>query len=384
MTVRLYYEDAHRPEFTARVLSCREAGGRWLTVTDRTAFFPEGGGQPGDRGVLGGTAVLDVHEKDGEIVHICAGPLPEGETVSGAVDWPLRFERMQIHSGEHIVSGHAHALWGCENVGFHMTERCAVIDFDKELNADELARLERLANETVWADLPVNVLYPTAEELERIPFRQKKELSGQIRLVEIPGVDVCACCAPHVKTTGQIGLIRITDAMRHRGGVRLTLTAGAAALENAAALERDAGELSRLFSAPRTELPAAAQRLLSELEKQKALRAELEKEYVSLLAGAAPAGDDICLFPAGEVSAAAMRLLAEKLTAGRAGLCGVFVSAGDGWRYVIASRSADLRARTREINGALRGRGGGSAEMIQGSASASRQEIEAYFGGIHG
>ena len=251
MTEKLYYADPGRFSFDARVLECREGKGRWEIVLDRSAFFPEGGGQGGDAGTLGGVRVTDTHEREGTVVHWCDGPLSVGAVVEGCVDAALRFARMQVHSGEHIISGTAHREWGCENVGFHMTENGAVIDFDRELDEEQLERLEFLANEAVWRDLPIRTLFPSPEELSGLSFRQKKELSGEIRLVEIPGVDLCACCAPHVKSTGSVGQIRFTSAMRHRGGVRLTMTAGRAALSDARMLHANAEAVSRLFSAPR-------------------------------------------------------------------------------------------------------------------------------------
>ena len=382
MTEKIYYVNSNICDFTALVISCREDKGGWAVVLDRSAFFPEGGGQPGDRGLLGDTPVTDVQERDGEIVHICNSPLTPGETVAGHVDAELRFARKQIHSAEHIVSGTAHREWGCNNVGFHMTERSAVLDFDAELDAEQLGTLERLANETVWADLPVNILYPAPEELSSIPFRQKKELSGLIRLVEIPGVDVCACCAPHVDRTGQIGLIRLTDAMRHRGGMRITMTAGRAAWEEAAGEAARASELSRLFSAPRDKLPEAGVRLLAEQQKLKDRAAALEQRYTALLAErvSAQKGTALAFLP-GEFSPAAMRSLAEALGT-KAPLGAVF--AGDdesGWRYVLTAGDGDVRGRVKEMNTALRGRGGGSAAMAQGSVAACRAEIERYFHG---
>ncbi len=382
MTEKLYYIDSRVCEFTGTVLSCREEKGRWAVVLDRSAFFPEGGGQPGDRGVLGDAAVLDVHERDGEILHYCDGPLSVGAEVQGRVDAALRFARKQIHSGEHVVSGTAHREWGCENVGFHMTEDAAVIDFDRELDEDQLRALERMANEAVWEDIPVNILYPTAEELAAIPFRQKKELSGQIRLVEIPGVDVCACCAPHVERTGQIGLIRFLDVMRHRGGMRITMTAGRAAWEDAAEELRRSAALSRLFSVPREEILRGAERLTREAEARKQRAAELEQLYVGLLArGSAPGDCRIAAFLPGEFSNPAMRALAEALLE-KAPLAAVFAGEdGAPYRYVLAASEGDLRPYGKALNAALHGRGGGSALMLQGSVTAARREIEEFFHG---
>ncbi len=377
MTEKLYYADSGRFSFDARVLECREGKGRWEIILDRSAFFPEGGGQGGDAGTLGGVRVTDTHEREGIIVHRCDGPLIVGAVVEGRVDAALRFARMQIHSGEHIVSGTAHREWGCENVGFHMTENGAVIDFDRELDEEQLDRLEFLANEAVWRDLPVRTLFPSPEELSGLSFRQKKELSGEIRLVEIPGVDLCACCAPHVKSTGCVGQIRFTSAMRHRGGVRLTMTAGRAALSDARMLHANAEAVSRLFSAPREETAAAAERFAAQKNELEQRCAVLEKKYTSLRAASFPGGErDLLCFEDSSASSAALRDLAEALSEKCPGIAGAFAGEGSQWRYVLASKTADLRAYGKSFNASLRGRGGGSPSMIQGSVNASRKEIE--------
>lgn len=377
MTEKLYYADPGRFSFDARVLECREGKGRWEIVLDRSAFFPEGGGQGGDAGTLGGVRVTDTHEREGTVVHWCDGPLSVGAVVKGCVDAALRFARMQVHSGEHIVSGTAHREWGCENVGFHMTENGAVIDFDRELDEEQLERLELLANEAVWRDLPIRTLFPSPEELSGLSFRQKKELSGEIRLVEIPGVDLCACCAPHVKSTGSVGQIRFTSAMRHRGGVRLTMTAGRAALSDARMLHANAEAVSRLFSAPREETAAAAERFAAQRNALEQRCAELEKKYTALRAASFPCGErDLLCFEDSAASSAALRDLAEALADKCSGIAGAFAGEGSRWRYVLASKTADLRAFGRDFNAALRGRGGGGPSMIQGSVNASRKEIE--------
>ena len=335
MTEKLFYADAHMRKFTARVLTCEERGGRFAVTLDRTAFFPEGGGQGGDTGALGGVRVTDTREEKGEIVHFCDAPLVPGAEVTGELDGETRFARMQIHSAEHLVSGHAHTLWGCENIGFHMDEHGATIDFDREIDAEQLLRLERLANEDVWKNLPINILWPTEEELAAMPFRQKKALAMPVRIVEVPGVDLCACCAPHVSFTGEIGLIRLKDRMRHRGGVRFTMLAGRAAYEDAALCAAETEALSRLFSAPQNALCAAA----------------------------------------------ALRALAEGGKTRCTGVCAALCAEDGGYRYVMASETVDLRAAARSINAALSGRGGGASGMIQGSLFASREQIEEYFHG---
>lgn len=381
MTEKLFYADAHMRKFTARVLSCEERGKLYAVTLDRTAFFPEGGGQGGDIGTLGGIQVTDTREENGEIVHFCASPLTLGAEVTGEIDWETRFARMQIHSAEHLVSGHAHSLWGCENIGFHMDEHGATIDFDRELDAEQLAQLERLANEAVWQNLPINILWPTEEELAVLPFRQKKALAMPVRIVEVPGVDRCACCAPHVSFTGEIGLIRLKDRMRHRGGVRFTMLAGRAAYEDAALCAAETEALSRLFSAPQNALCTAAERVLGELEAEKYQRAAAERRYVEArLAALAPCEGNQLFFEDG-LSSAALRALAEGGKTRCTGVCAALCAEDGGYRYVMASETTDLRAAAKGINATLIGRGGGAPGMIQGSLHASREQIEEYFYG---
>lgn len=381
MTEKLFYADAHMRKFTARVLSCEERGKLYAVTLDRTAFFPEGGGQGGDTGTLGGIQVTDTREENGEIVHFCASPLTIGAEVTGEIDWETRFARMQTHSAEHLVSGHAHSLWGCENIGFHMDEHGATIDFDRELDAEQLAQLERLANEAVWQNLPINILWPTEEELAALPFRQKKALAMPVRIVEVPGVDRCACCAPHVSFTGEIGLIRLKDRMRHRGGVRFTMLAGRTAYEDAALCAAETEALSRLFSAPQNALCAAAERVLGELEAEKYQRAAAERRYVEArLAALAPCEGNRLFFEDG-LSSAALRALAEGGKTRCTGVCAALCAEDGGYRYVMASESVDLRAAAKGINAVLSGRGGGAPGMIQGSLRASREQIEEYFYG---
>ena len=381
MAEKLFYADAHLRKFTARVLSCEESGRLFAVTLDRTAFFPEGGGQSGDIGTLGGARVTDTREERGEILHFCDAPLVPGAEVTGELDWETRFARMQIHSAEHLVSGHAHALWGCGNVGFHMDEHGATIDFDRELDAPQLMRLERLVNEDVWKNLPINILWPAEEELAAMPFRQKKELSMPVRIVEVPGVDLCACCAPHVSFTGEIGLVRLKDRMRHRGGVRFTMLAGRAAYEDAALCAAETESLSRLFSAPQNALCSAAERVLGELEEEKYARAAAERRYVEArLAAEKPYEGNLLFFEDG-LSPAALRALAEGGKTRCTGVCAALCAEDGGYRYVMASETTDLRAAARSINAALSGRGGGAPGMIQGSLRASRETVERYFHG---
>ena len=379
MTERLYYEDSHLFDFTAAVLRCERDGEIWKTVLDRTAFFPEGGGQPGDRGTLSGVRVTDTHEKNGEVIHFCEAPLPEGETVSGSVDRELRLGRMQNHSGEHIFSGTAHRLFGCSNVGFHMSEDGMTLDFDCEMDAEQVRRIETLANEAVRENLPVKVWYPTPEELKALEYRSKKELEGAVRIVEIPGVDRCACCAPHVVRTGEIGVIKVLSFERHRGGIRLNLVCGMQALEDYRARQQSVAEISALLSARRGEVTAAVQRILQEKEALKEKNAALAMELIRFKAEQqAETEGNICLFEAipDEI---AMRELTNLLMEKCGGLAAVFFPGEEGvFRYIIGSRTRDLRKETKAINVGIGGRGGGRPEMIQGSARESEETIRSF------
>lgn len=227
-TERLYYQDSHLREFDAQVLACAPGKHGFDVVLDRTAFYPEGGGQPGDTGTLGGVPVTDTHERDGEIVHYCEQPLTPGAHVRGVLNWQRRFDLMQQHSGEHLVSGIIHRRFGYDNVGFHMGAEMITIDLSGLLTPEQLREVEREANEAVCRNLPVEITYPDAETLRTIPYRSKKELTGEVRIVTFPGVDICACCGTHVKATGEIGLIKIFTCEKFHEGVRLEMLCGRA------------------------------------------------------------------------------------------------------------------------------------------------------------
>ncbi|MBO4831188.1 MAG: alanyl-tRNA editing protein [Oscillospiraceae bacterium] len=380
MTEKLYYKDSHIRDFTAGVISCSGADGRFHVELDRTAFFPEGGGQPGDTGVIGEVRVLDTQETGGRIVHVTDAPVTVGADVACSLDWDLRFRRMQHHSGEHIVSGLVHSLYGYDNVGFHLGEDDVTMDFDGELTRDDLDRIELLANEAVYKDIPIVTLFPSPASLPRLSYRSKLELTENVRLVRIPGYDLCACCAPHVKRTGEIGLIKLTDFMRHRGGVRIHLLAGADALADYRAKYANVVAISNSLSAPQNDTAQAVDRMKRELSDLKLDSVKLRRELVGLKAAALrKTSGNICLFEP-ELDTDMMRQLCNAGTAVCSGMCAVFTgSDSGGYKYIIGSRTTDLRERVRDINAVLSGRGGGSPEMIQGSVTASRSEIENYF-----
>ena len=379
MTEKLYYLDSHLFEFEATVLAAREEKRGWEIVLDRTAFFPEGGGQPADTGMIGPARVLDVHEREGEIRHLCDRELAPG-VYACAVDREKRLRRMQNHSGEHVFSGLTHQKFGAENVGFHMAADCMTIDFDKDLSFEQLSEIEYEANLAVRANIPVRTFYPSPEELKALEYRSKKELAGAVRIVEIAGIDRCACCAPHVRATGEIGAIKLLTAERHRGGVRLSLICGMDALDDYRRKQDSAAAISALLSAKRDEIAPAVERLLESEAKLKERASILGMRCAAMRAEAiAPTEGNICIFDEG-LSEAAARELVNRLTEKTGGVAALFLADGAGqWRYIIGSRRVDLRSAAKAINAGVSGRGGGRPEMIQGSAAASEKEIASFF-----
>ena len=379
MTEKLYYADSHLFTFEAVVTDCREGKDGWLVELDRTAFFPEGGGQPADTGRIGPARVRDVHEKEGRILHDTDRPLTVGECYSGALDAEQRHRRMQNHSGEHVVSGLVHGLFGYENVGFHMGEDCMSVDYSGELGPAELEKIERLANEAVRANLPVRAWFPEEAELAQLSYRSKKELTGAVRLVAIPGIDLCACCAPHVSFTGEIGAIKILGAERHRGGVRLSLLCGLDAWEDYRKRQESVAAISALLSVPRDAVVSGTERLLEERDGLKERVAALSLQLVEYLAAAQEETEgNLCVFNPG-LDEIASRELVNRLMERCAGFAAVFTGSDEaGWRYIIGSRHVDLRAQARAVNSALQGRGGGRQEMIQGQAAAPEAAIRAW------
>ena len=378
MTEKLYYLDSHLREFTAVVRSCEEQKGGWAVTLDRTAFFPEGGGQPADTGTIGDARVLDVHEKNGRILHSVDRPLTAGESYPCALDWEQRLRRMQNHSGEHVVSGLIYREHGFDNVGFHMGADCMTMDYSGELSWEELMRIEQLANETVRADLPLHIWFPEGEELARLFYRSKLDLTENVRIVEIPGVDRCACCAPHVDRTGEVGLIKILTAERHRGGVRITALCGMDAVEEARRRQESVTAISGLLSVKRDQVVPAVERQLELQARQKERIAQLGLELARLRAESmAPTEGNLAVFDS-VLDEPALRELVNLLMDKCAVAAAFSGSDSEGWRYIIGSRTVDLRAKARALNAGIGGRGGGSPEMIQGRASFSAETIRVF------
>lgn len=376
MTQKLYYENQYIKEFTAQVLSCEEGKRGFEVILDKTAFFPEGGGQPGDTGFIGDAQVTDTVESGDDVIHICKTAVSLGETEC-KLDFEKRFTNMQIHTGEHIFSGVLHSICGYDNVGFHMGEHSVTVDFNGVVTADELARIERLSNEAVYKNIPVEAIYPSDEELEGYSYRSKKEIKGQVRLTKIEGVDLCACCGTHVAYTGEVGIIKAVSMMNYKSGVRITLQIGRKALEDYSEKNRSAYEISNLLKAKVDEITPAVERILAQLYEARMNYSNLKKELFAVKAAEA-SGEKYIAFDDG-ASADDARIFADML-AEMAGIAAVFSGNDEaGYKYAVVSRNADVREIGKAINTACNGRGGGKPDMVQGSVTASKKEIEKFW-----
>ena len=378
-TERLYEKDVHLRTFTAQVLACQAGKHGYHVVLDRTAFYPEGGGQPGDQGTLDGVAVTDVHTVDGEIVHYLEKPLEVGTTVTGVLNYDRRFALMQQHSGEHIVSGLIFSHYGLHNVGFHMGRDAVTIDFDGFLTDEQLNTLELEANQAIWADQPVEVLWPDRETLSQLPYRSKKVIEGAVRLVRMGSVDLCACCGIHVAHTGEIGLIKFLSSQRFHEGVRIEMLAGTPAYAHLAAVWQQNKSVSGQLSAKPLETAKVVSKLRGDLEEAKQRAAQLEEQLCSLRAQALSGAGDVLLIEDKPLKPDSLRRLADAVQTCCGGRCAVFAPTADGYAYALGQPGGDLRALVKRMNQALSGRGGGKAEFAQGSVRADRAAIEAFF-----
>ena len=378
-TKRLFDTDAYIRRFDAIVTGCERKGKNFAITLTGTAFFPEGGGQAPDRGQLNGIPVVDVQESGDEVLHFCKEPLEVGASVTGEIDWDFRFRLMQQHSGEHLVSGIVNARYGWDNVGFHMGSDVITIDFNGPIPVEDLPGIEQAANEAVWANLPSETLLPTHEELAEIHYRSKKALTGQVRLVRFPEIDLCACCGTHVRHTGEIGLIKLLSCVKFRQGVRIEMMCGAQALEYLSGVEKQNHEVSVLLSAKPLATASAVQRVLDERNSALYRLSAMELRSFAEKAEALRDKGNCLLFEEG-LSSDSVRKLAIAVMESCGGRCAVF--SGDdeaGYKYAIGEENGDLRAFVKEMNATLSGRGGGKPFFAQGSVSAKREEIQQFF-----
>lgn len=376
ITEKLFYRDGYMREFDAHVISCEKTDGGYQVVLDRTGFFPEGGGQYADPGRLADAEVLDVQEKDGVIYHKVDVPLLEGGTVHGRLDWDVRFERMQQHTGEHIISGIVHGRFGYENVGFHLGSDYCTMDFNGPITREELKEIELEANKAVFRNLAVEVTYPSGEELAGMEYRSKIEIEGQVRIVTVPGYDVCACCAPHLRSTGEIGLIKLVNMINYKGGERITMLCGFRALKDYEIKDENTKAISALLSAKEYEVAEAAAHLKEEAAGLKGKLASLQQKLLSYRAAEIPVDDEVVVVFDSGLSRNAPRELMNLLLDRGAKICAVFAGTdAEEYRYVIGSKETDVRSLCKKLNEEFQGRGGGKPGMVQGSLHGTEAAI---------
>ena len=378
MSEKLYYNDPFLQEFTAIVLSCEQDKAGWKVVLDRTAFYPEGGGQPADTGILGDAKVIDVREKENIIVHTCDKALNVGETVTGRIDWARRFDHMQQHSGEHIVSGIICARYGCDNVGFHLGKDMVTIDFNHDISPEDLPAIEAQANAFIWSDTPIDIRFLEGDALRQAEYRSKKFIPGLVRLVAFPGADCCACCGTHVLRAGQVGLVKLLSCQKFREGVRMELLCGKRAFDYLSGTWEQNLAVSRALSAKPLQTHAAVERLKGELESVKLRAATLETADFARKGAEYAGKGDVVLFE-GDMSSDSVRRLCDAVLDTCGGRCAVFAGEDGNFKYAVGIRDGDIRPLVKELNGALNGRGGGKPNFAQGSVAAKEADIQAFF-----
>ena len=378
-TEKLYYAAPFLKTFTATVLDCQPGKNGFVVTLDRTAFYPEGGGQPADQGTLDGAAVTDVHEKSGVVLHNVDSAVEIGKTVTGVIDWARRFDHMQQHSGEHICSGLICGRYHCDNVGFHMGTDMVTIDFNADIPWEELLEIEAQANQYIYEDHPIDIQFHRGAELDAIDYRSKKPLEGDVRIVAFPGADCCACCGTHVLRSGQVGLVKFLSVQKFREGVRIELLCGKRALDYLSRTWEQAKTIGQRLSVKPVDAAAAVERLEHELSAAKLRCSQLEESVFAAIAQEQAGKGNVLLFQS-PMKPDSVRKLADAAAKTCGGLAAVF--AGEGIHYAYALGRADgqdISAQVKAMNTALHGRGGGRNGFAQGSVEAERSAIEAFF-----
>ncbi len=382
-TELIYESDPYCREFTAKVVSCEKDGEEYNIILDKTAFFPEGGGQAADVGTLNGMEVVDVQIAGDMVIHRIKKGIPVGEEVIGKLDWDIRFTRMQNHSGEHILSGIVHSLFGYNNVGFHMSKSEMTVDFDGVLKQTDIEKVEKLVNFTVWKNLAITVSYPTKDEENGIEYRSKLENIENLRLVTIEDTDCCACCAPHVSKTGEIGIVKIIDSTPNKGGTRLTVVAGFDALLDYSMLNGQNKQLMKTLSVSRTLVSEACDK---QLELINSLRYENEKLSKRLAwSELSPIKFDNCVAAfTKDLTYEELRHCANMLMEKGEKICLLFsTSDGENYIYVVSSKTEDTRPIVKSLNVDFEGKGGGKPNYAQGKIiSHSEEKIKEFARGI--
>ncbi len=372
---KLFYEDSHKTTFSARVTGCQEMEKGFLITLDATAFYPEGGGQACDIGTLDDARVLEVKEKGEEIFHLCDKALPIGELVEGSIDWDRRFDLMQQHTGEHILSGIIHDRYGYGNSGFHVGAEVLEVDFDGPIPAEDLPELEWAVNKAIWENVPVISYVPSPEDLPNIPYRTKRALPWPVRIVEVKNYDLCACCGVHVKYTGEVGLVKLLSCVKFHQGVRIEMVCGGRALKLMSAIYDQNRQVSAAFSARPLETGAAARHMNEQLSQEKFRTLCMRKKYFALLAEQyRNAGLAVCFEP--DLDPAGVRELSSAISDVCGGVAAVFSGQDSmGYNLCLAGDPQQVKEIGAALATKLKARGGGKPGFYQGSIPASQVEI---------
>ena len=379
MTDRLFEKNPYLKTFEAKVTGCEEKKGMWRIRLDRSAFFPEGGGQPGDHGRIEDAVIFDTHEKDGDIWHYADKPLEVGSNVTGTLDWAFRFSNMQNHAGEHIVSGIIHRKYGYDNVGFHMGSEAITLDINGELSFEEVKEIEKEANLAIEANVPIVIDIPDRQKLDAMEYRSKKELQGDVRIVEIPGYDICACCGTHPFRTGEIRLIKILSVQNYKGGVRISMLAGNRAFEDYSGKHESVVEISHLLSAKPGEVSSAVERLLKEMGDLKFSVVQMKREMMRIKAHNMKfEGEALCVLE-NEVKGSDLREYANLLAERTQRVLVLSEGGNDQFRYVLIDHKNEARTLGQEIQVLYAGKGGGTPQMIQGTLKGDWNIIKSWF-----
>ncbi len=383
MTDRLFDTDSYIREFDCKVTDLYSDGDTLLIETDRTAFFPEGGGQTSDTGRLGIADVENVQNIRGRIYHFVENSEENvkfftiGKKITGEICWKKRFSDMQQHSGEHLFSGIVHSLFGYDNVGFHLGSEVVTLDFNGILTKEGICKVELLVNKTVWDNLPVKVFFPSDEELSLIPYRSKKEIDGQVRLVEFPGVDICACCAPHVKSTGEIGIVEVVNFEKYKGGTRVSILCGERALSDLRHKLDENHAVSVLMSAKEKETAQAVERLKKEKESLDYEIVGLKREILSLKLASVKADKRIVIFDSA-LEGKMLQDFALALTQRAEEFVCCFCGESGSYRYCMVSDKLDPLPYAKAMNEKFSGRGGGRGGIVQGTVTGDEQELREF------
>ena len=394
-TTYLYDSNAYATEFDATVLNCEKVSeNEYHLILDQTLFFPEQGGQSPDKGTINGIQVSDVQINDGVIVHtltvdnegaheaaVIKDSLPKpGDKVHGIIDWIHRFYNMQQHSGEHIFSGIVHSRFGYDNVGFHLSDQTVTMDFNGIMSEQDIYDIEYEVNKAITENIEVQVTFPTREELEKLEYRSKIEIEGQVRIVTVPGYDVCACCAPHVRRTGEIGMLKVMSIQNYKGGIRVTILCGFRALmafrEKAAVIS----ELTGFLTTGQDKLVDTVKKLKTSSQNMSSQLAQANQTLLLQKLESIPAEqEDVIMFETG-INTKTLRNVINSMMEKHSGYCAIFVGDDEnGYSYVVGSKNKDCKVIAGKLRDEFAAKGGGNSQMIQGSLVASANDISTVF-----